>query len=280
MDSPWATVQHAVDTLMANYDFQCRWKVTIQLAVGSSSQPDIYDGFQVSGRLVGQCGSVAPLIVGRGYPPFQMGKYLPFTVRGDPANPLGAFFNPTLKQCVSMSDGAGLKIEGFTCDTYAAKVDGIDVFNGSLLDISTIWFGNSGQGPEGTPGFLHMGVAWNSTVIFSGQIWVAGSAQSFMQIAHSIVQENSDNGAPLIPITFMGGNFPSGVFIVDDSILYIYAFQFSGTVSGPKAVVMRNGVLFSNTGDGTAKSCFTRNPNFMPGSWNADTQILDNSVCQ
>jgi len=218
-------------------------------------------------------------VVGNGFPPFLIGKYIPFTVRGDPDNPNGAFFYPSDRPCVSITDGAGLKLEGITCDTSRTTMDCIDVFNGSYLDLSYAWFGQAGNHGQ----FLHMGVAWNSTVIFTGQIWITGSAASFMQIAHSISQANIDGDAPRVPVTFIGSpTFLWGVFLVDDSIVYTNGMSFSGSVIGSKATVMRNGVLFTNTGNGTARSCFT-NPgtqSVIPGTWDPAVSILDNSVCQ
>jgi hypothetical protein len=76
-----------------------------------------------------------PLVVGPGKPSYPIGKYLPFTLRGDPQNPLGAFLNPCpgsgrpVIPALSLNEGAALRVEGVSFDTSTAQQDCINVFN-------------------------------------------------------------------------------------------------------------------------------------------------------
>lgn len=236
MFNPFATPQKAHDTLMAFYDFQCRWKPTIQLAVANAPGQFFYPGVLISGRLLGQCGTVPRLTsnANGGVNNFILGKYLPYTLRGDPANVTGAFFYPGAggrpnQPCISLTEAA-IKVEGLTCDTASASTanaDCIDVFVSSFMDMSNFWFGNCK--------FLGIGVAWNSVVLFTGPITITGSAGiAWMQVAHSTVQGNSDSGSPLVPVSILGNpSFPQGFIICDHGVIYRSTLNITGAFTGP-----------------------------------------------
>lgn len=239
--APFATPQKAHDTLAALYDFQCKWKPTIQLGVANVGSQWYYPGLLISGRLLGQCGTVAPLKWGAPPQTLPIGKYLPYTLRGDPANVNGAFFFPASfgsRPCISMSEAA-LKVEGITCDTSGVNQDCIDVFANSHLEIGNVWFGNCGY-PQS---FLVIGAAWGSSVLFTGAITVSGSGGSFMQVATGTVQGNSDSGSPTIPITILNNpTFTQGFFVIDaGSVVYGASLSISGPFVGTKVLTIRGG---------------------------------------
>jgi hypothetical protein len=240
--SPFATPQKAHDTFAENYDLQFKWKPTIQLAVAPSPGQIFYPGLKVSGRLIGQAGTLPRLTSGATSTYF-LGKYLPYTLRGDPLNMTGAFFHPGAhgfanQPGLTLTEGA-MKVEGVTFDTKSgstANADCIDVFGNAFLDIGNVWFGNAA--------FLHIGVAWNSALLFTAPIFVTGGAGiAFMQVAHSIVQGDSDSGSPLIPITISGSpSFPGGLIIIDHGVVYSSTLSITGAFTGgPMFVPIRGG---------------------------------------
>lgn len=290
---PYATFQKAADVFMADYDMAGKYVPTIQAAVSYSGQI-AYGPVQISGRIVGQAGTIPALQVGYDsnnvpLPFFPMGKYAPFTLRGDPNNPTRAIIFPQVEQqCFSLTETA-IKIEGLTCDTALTKQDCVEVFN-SFLDIGNAWFGNCGH-PVGSSYNLVFGVAWHSTVLFTAPITVSGGAQAFMQIAQSVAMGNSNEPTSAIPINIVNTPTFNYFFIIDASTVYAHTMTFSGAINGKKALVLRGGQLFTNTGIANGitsgglpatRSCFT-NPgtsNFIPGTWNPATDVEDNAVCR
>ena len=199
VSSPCQTPQYAADLLYANYDFQCKYKPTIQLAAAPPGQYYFYPGLNISGRLVGQCGTLKPLKVAPGKPDFVIGKYIPFTLRGDPNNPTGAFINPGRDgrpsgACISLSDGAALKVEGVACDTALAAQDGFDIFNGSFMDMSNVTFGNAGY--PGTTYSNHISVGMGSTLMITGSYTISGSAWAHINVGANSLADYENNGDP------------------------------------------------------------------------------------
>lgn len=287
---PWATPQHAVDELYATYDLACQYKATIQLAAAALGSQNYYPGVLISGRLVGQCGGTPPLVVGTGLPPLMIGKYLPFTIQGDLTgnNPLGAFIAPGLgaipkTPCISLSDGAFVKVLGLACDTTNAGQDGFDVFTGSLLDMSFVWFGHAGY--PGSSYNSHISVAWDATLLITGNYGFSGEAASHIAVGATgkvYVNNNGGLGAPVVVTANASGGtlaFPSGFIQSDNGILYLNGLSFvvagGTTVNGLKTLAIRNGVIDTNTGNTTPHSC---NPSFFPGV--TAPIIQDNAVCR
>ncbi len=286
--APFATPQKAHDTFAAQYDFQCKYRPTIQLGTPSSGQW-YYPGLLVSGRLVGQCGAVAPLIYGNPPQTLLIGKYLPYTLRGDPSHPTRAMLWPghgnfPNTPCLSLSNAA-MVADGFTCTTIGINQDCMDAFDGSLLEVKNLWFGHCGDPLNATnpTNFLVFGIAWYSSLIPTGPITLTGGGASFMQVAQSVVLPNVDGGSAVMPVTIINNpTFTQGFFVIDGGTVYADKFSFSGTIQGRKALVVRNGVLSTGTGDEGPHSCFTKpgTSNFIPGTWNAATMIEDNAVCR
>ncbi len=282
---PWATPQHAADELYDDYDLGCKYKATIQLAVAPPGSYNFYPGLNISGRLIGQCGTLRPLTTSPSLPPFVVGKYLPFTLQGDTTgtNPLGAFINPGNGgrpggACISLSDGAALRVVGIACDTTSAGQDGFDIFN-SFMDMSNVWFGNAGY--PGTTYSNHVSVGFGGTLLITGPYGMSGSALAHINGAANSTVDFENNGDPSAPITVtINGalSFPAGFVLMDTaSVLYaqIVHFSITGSVTGPTATVLRNAVVETGSGGTTAHSC---NANYFPG--NAAPVIQDNAVCR
>lgn len=267
--NPFATPQHAFDVLFANYDLQCKYSATVQLAAAPSGQYNFYPGVNISGRISGQCGTLKPLTTSPGLPPFVIGKYLPLTLQGDPNNPLGAFIDPAAGggACLSLSDGAALRVTGIACDTSKSGQDGFDVFSNSFLDMSNVWFGNAGM--PGSTYANHISVGFDSSLLITGNYGMSGSALAHIDAAKSTVdyENNGNPGAPIIVTIQNTPSFPAGFFLIDDSLAYVQTVQFSGVATGPGATVLRNGVLETNGHCG---------PPYLPGSAPA---ISEGGIC-
>jgi hypothetical protein len=287
-NAPFATPQRAADELYAKYDFQCKYKPGIQLASAPQGQQYYYPGLQISGRLVGQCGTMRPLVVGDGRPTYPIGKYLPLTLRGDPAYPLGAFLNPNPNAgrpavpALSLTEGAALKVEGISFDTTLAKQDNVDVFNGAFLDLSHVVFGNAGDPAESWN--IHIGVAWSSQLVITGPIDINGGAMGFLQTGQGAVvycdNNVGANGTEQIPITFHDNPLFRMANIMADANSTIYlSCRVQGTARGHRAVLTRNAVLDTLTGktlpDATIGPC---NQDVIPGD--KPMVIQDHSVCR
>lgn len=279
--NPCATPQYAFDALYADYDLQCKFKATIQLAAAPAPGQNYYPGVNISGRPVGQCGTLKPLTVGPGKPPFGIGKYLPITLQGDPANPLGAFLNPGNGgrpggACISLSDGASLRVTGIACDTAFAAQDGFDIYSNSFMDMSHVWFGNAGM--PGSTYSNHISVGFGSTLIITGDYGLSGSAMAHINAGANATVDYENNGDPALPINVTILNnptFTAGFMLIDDSLLYAQGINYIGDAIGPRATVLRNGVIETNTGNGTSHSC---SATYFPGT--GAPVILDNAVCR
>jgi hypothetical protein len=216
-----------------------------------------------------------PLVVGPGKPSYPIGKYLPFTLRGDPQNPLGAFLNPCpgsgrpVIPALSLNEGAALRVEGVSFDTSTAQQDCINVFTGSFLDLSdNIYFGNA-RDPSNTWN-VHIGVAWSSTLVITGTIVLLGSAASFIQTgANSTVYWDNNTGqAGNTPVYILyNQRFGSGFFAVDGASTVYASANFIGSARGSKAAIVRNSVL---------DSCRAPDQNLIPGD--SPMVIQDNSL--
>jgi hypothetical protein len=262
---PFATPQASFDFLYEEIDLDGQYKADVYVGMAFGGSQFFYPGLQISGRIQGQAGSLAPLFVQAGSPSFPIGKYVPVSLRGDKTNQMGAFLNPNpaagrpAVPGLSMTDGAGLRVAGIAFDTSTAKMDCIDVFENSFLDIADCTFGNAGM-PGPTDYNLHFGVAWDSTVMVDGMLTIqGGSAASFMQVAQSQVYFNN-NGMPgtSVGVNIVGSSssFPGGFFCIDDSTIYAIGVPLTGSIaSGPQAVILRHGTLETGHGQG---------PNSMP----------------
>ena len=282
--APWATCQHAVDVLYSQYDFLGKWAPTINVASKPAPGQFFYPRCAISGRLVGQPGSLPPMFAVTGHPTYAIGNYNPFVLQGDPANRLGAFLVagdfgfPADGPALSLTDGAGLRVRGLTFDSGQSFQDNIDVMYSATLEIDSIALGNAGT----TPGTynINIGCAFNCTLWFDPPtvqpgINSVGSAASLIQLgAHSTMIANNNTGQTgNVQINLSGGSFPAGVVQNDDSEVYNLGFVWTGSFTGTygyqgtKTAVVENG-----TGAGP-RTC----PNLILG--HADLW-QDNSVCR
>lgn len=261
-EAPFASPQMAADVLFADYDFKNRYRATIQLAVAPQGLHHMYPGLQVSGKLIGQGGTIAPLVVGNGLPVYPVGKYRPFTLRGDPANPMGAFLNPgadgrPAMPGLSLTDEASMKVTGVTFDTTLCRQDCVGIYR-SFLDLSHCHFGNAGP-QDDTSENLHIAVAFQSHLMLTGPYSISGGAGSHIQIGQSssVYTDNNGVGPPyVVPIS---GNpkFVQGfVWCNGPGDMYLWNTQYVGTTRGAKARITRNGVLETNS---------NANLNYLPG---------------
>lgn len=264
---PFATPQAAFDYLYEDVDLDGQYEASAYIGMAPAGSQIFYPGVAISGRIVGQAGSIAPLYVAPGLPPFPIGKYRPFQLLGDPANPLGAFLvtgapvgNPDIPS-LSMTDGAALKVAGCSFATFG-PMDCIDVFEGALLDIGACYFGNAGSvSPTGYN--LHIGVE-AATVLVTDMLTIDnGNASSFIQAGRSKVLF-ANNGQPgtTVGVTILGAgsSFPHGFFQIDRADIFAIDVPFTGilTPTTPQAVILRHGCLETGHGPG---------PNSMPASY-------------
>jgi hypothetical protein len=281
--APWATCQHAVDTLYSKYDFLGKWAPTIHVAAKPSPGQFFYPRCAISGRLVGQPGSVPSFFAVPGKPTYALGNYNPFTLVADPTNRLGAFLVagdfgfPADGPALSLTDGAGLRVRGTTFDSGQSFQDNIDVMYGATLEIDSIAVGNAGT----TPGTynINIGCAFNCVLMFDPPTMQpglnsVGSAASLIQIgAHSTMIANNTGQTGNVQINLSGGTFPSSVMQIDDSEVYNLGFVWTGSFTpGVGYTGTKNAVVENGTGAGP-RTC----PNLILG--HADLW-QDNSVCR
>jgi hypothetical protein len=250
--APWATLQHAFDVLYSDYDFRNKYKPTIQLAVGAPNQAFIYGGASISGRLIGQAGTLGLMTANPLLPGWPVGKYLPFTLQGDITGPVSvasgrAIIQPVAGPGLSLTDGAALKISGFVIDTSSSGIDCIDVFR-SFLDFSNIFFGYGGL-PAGS-GASHLAIGFQSTVIVSGNYEIGGPAWAHMATAEgsSVIYDHAGSGgSAVVGVTVSNAPCWQGAFFVFDSSSSIYAMNgfvsFQGPSTGKKFAGLRNASL-------------------------------------
>lgn len=269
---PCATPQYVNNALFANYDFQGLFCPTMQLAVAyQQGQPNaaapyqmLYSGLQVSGRLVGQPGTLAPLFVGPGKPSYPVGVYCPYTIQGDPAYPKGATLNPGAGgrasiPALSLTDSAAMKLSGIGFDTSTTPMDCLDIYS-AFAEVDNLYFGNCGPPPSSYN--LSIGIAWvgrgGATLIVNGPLTVAGSAFSFIQAgASSSVLWNNNDAFGMLVTWLNSPHFPQGIFVADGSQIFMAGVQQSGVATGPAALVLRLGTMFTATGtpSNTHNSC-------------------------
>lgn len=276
---PWATLQHAIDTLYANYDWVGKYAPTINVASKPAPGQFYYPRAAMSGRLLGQPGTMAPLQAAPGKPTFAIGNYNPFTIQGDPANPLGAFIVsgdfgfPADGPAFSMTEGAAAKVLGLTFDSGQSFQDNLDVMIGSFLDLSNVYFGNAGTPPNSYN--INIGLAFNSTLFITGPINIVGNASAFIQAGQSstIITNNNTGETGKVTITFSGPTFTTAAFVIDGSHFYIQGLQFAGSFTGNGILAVDNASISNGTGAG---------PNTCPVGLvlGHPSVIQDNSVCR
>jgi hypothetical protein len=289
--APWATVQHALTVLYQGYDFGGLYAPTIYLASSLVGQPIgqafFYPGFKMSGRLVGQPGTV-PVLVGGSQPNVSVGIYNPFTITGDPNNPTGVFIQPgqhgfPCDNAVSLSDDAAVKITGMLFDTLACSTGHLLVFTGSFADLSYAWFGNAGSGTHS--GLDQIGVAWGGAfVLITGPLTIAGGASSFIETGIDGGAQFSTNGQVPINITLAGiPSFSNGMFQASYGRIEMSAVTFSQyypgqpvSITGAPAVAKYGGVI-NTSGVGAGPN--TCQPSYFP-SGTSPINVQDNAVCR
>ena len=281
--APCASPQYPIDVFYRTYDWVTQFAPTVQLASGSGALQMYYPAIQISGPLMGQPGSMPPLVVGASMPPFPIGNYNPFVIQADPSNHLGAFLTPCThglpcgKPAFSASSGVGAKLSGVTLDTSLTPQDAFDAF-GSLIDVSNIGFGNAG--PPGPGNYnLHMGCAWGATLIISGPLTdEGGSAASFLQAGADCRVYPNNNGAPglNIPVTFNGApHFYTALFQADHATLYLQGLTLSGAPTSPLGLLAVDTAAVQTASGGAGPHTCT-SAQFLGLSVN----VQDNSSCR
>lgn len=256
-DNPYS-IQPAIDMVFADYDLAGHG-VTFKLRSAPGGGV-FYKGFALSGRFVGQSGLGIPLLNRPDLPPFYIGRKGAVRLVGDPSYPRGAFIYPgpgEMGECITLSEGAALDVQGITMDTARTNKDCINVFNGAYLNLSDILFGNAGYPPNSFNN--HLSLAFGSTCWISGKVTVSGSGASFATIGNNSALYWNNNGEPGYTLPFVlqnNPNFRDAFLQADNGIVYAHAVGFSGSATGRRWVAMRNGVVSTNSAD----------PNYLPGS--------------
>ena len=265
--NPWQTPQGTWNNLFRGYDL-CGFPLTMQATVGASPAQQIqYGALKISGRLPGQGGSVAPGVVGAGQPAQAWGNYAPVTLRGDPVQPLNAILYPPastseLTAGLSLTENAGLMIDGFTIDTGRSLSDCVQLFHCSFLDIRNIVFGAAGQYPTSGPACNHISAAFGSVVFVSDTYQIDGNGQCHAQIDQcSNLYYNTNGTDPIHLIIPYNPIFPAGFFYAgDNGIIEATAVKFvnagptngvwpadgTGVTRGYSAVPSNGGVINTN----------------------------------
>ena len=258
-DNPYS-IQPAIDMVFRDYDLR-GYGLTFQLQ-SAPGNGIFYKGFALSGRFVGQSGLGIPLLNTPGLPPFYIGRKGAVKLIGDPAYPRGAFIYPgpgEMGECITMSEGAALDVQGITMDTARTNKDCINVFHGAFLNLSDILFGNAGMPPNSFNN--HLSLAFGGMAYISGKVTCSGSGASFSTIGNNSGLYFNNNGDPgyTLPFVLLGNpNFRDAFLQADNGIVYAHSVGFTGTATGPRWRAMRNGVISTNSSD----------PHYLPG--NAD----------
>lgn len=280
--APCASPQYAVNIAYRLYDWANQFAPTIQLASAPCGSQFYYGPVQMSGPLIGQPGILPPLVVGPGKPNFNIGNYNPFIIQGDITCPLGAFLLsgdigfPSSSPALSLSSGAGLKIQGLSFDTGAAAQDCVDIMDRSFLDLGFIEWGNCGNGVGAANYNIGLGIAFNSAAIISNPLVVSGGGNmaALVQLGQNSSLTPNNNGQTRTNISFGGGNFASAAFIIGgNSVIYTNGFSFSGSFTGNGIQNVENSTIENGTGAG---------PNTCPAGLilGHANVFQDNSVCR
>jgi hypothetical protein len=209
-----------------------------------------YSGFTHSGRFLGQRGIAVPLKNRPGKPDFVIGNEGRVSIVGDPQHLHGAFIRsltPTFGPCVALSEGASLHMDGVLFDNGSAAQDCIEVFNNAFLSLGNVHFGAAGDPTECN----HISIAFGSSVFMNGLVRITGPASSFCNVASgsSIYWNNNlDPAYPMLIDIPNPVNIPRGFLLADAAIAYIGGVSWHGYFIGPKAMVVRNGVVMSAGG--------------------------------
>lgn len=285
--APWLNPQYAINMLYANYDFVGQFAPTIVLAVANSPGNFLYTGVSLSGRLLGQPGTI-PTLLGGSLPNVSVGNYNPFTLMGDKNSQLGAIINPgsggrPSVNALSMTEGAALKVIGITFDTTSANTSDILVFQGSFLDISYVTIGNAGT-PWANTGLDQIGIAWGgSTVMVNGPITIVGSGSSFVEMGtDSNIYWNNNGQTPMTVACNGTPHYMNGMFNANNGTIWMGGVTFPGcTISGPTAAVAQfGGIIDTNTGTGAINGPPTCHGSYFPPGSTMQINQQDNGVCR
>ena len=138
--NPWATIQHAINIVQANYDSAGN-TITIQ-CLGSGTDP----GFTMSGPLVG--GGQIQVLGSNASPPFN------WTLSSPSSN------------TVAVLNGASVFLGGFRVTAPAAS--SLVSWTGSTLTLGAMDFG---------PALYLQIAAYGATVVISADYWISGGGQ-------------------------------------------------------------------------------------------------------
>jgi len=253
INNPWQSLQRAIDTVFTEYDL-CGRRVTFKLTTGPRPAPGeslglqhmrFYAGFKFSGRFVGQRGLGMHLKNRPGKPDFIIGDEGRVSIVGDPGHLHGAFIRsltPTFGPCVSISEGASIYIDGVLFDNGPSQQDCVDVFHGSTLGLGNVHFGTAGDPSECN----HLSIGFGSCVFLNGLVRITGAAASFCNVASGSAlywNNNLDAAYPMVVDIPSPVAMPRGFILADQAIAYPGGIAWNGYFNGPKAMVVRCGVV-------------------------------------
>lgn len=215
--SPFATVQKAWDTLQRQYDL-AGFSVTIQLAAG------VY---------AAGAGCTSPIMGATG--PGSV------TIQGDTVTPANVVISSGVSTCFSVQNFAQVTIKGMRLTgAYGLFVGGGGVVNYGNLD-----FGAAAQD--------HIATNVSALVSAVGPYSISGGAINHINVARGegVVSLNG------YTVTLTGTPAFSGSFAhCQKGLVEVYGSTFTGTASGQRYNVNRNGVIDTNGGGAS----------FLPGS--------------
>lgn len=277
---PFATCQGAVNSLYSKWDLVGQFAPVLHVGMGTSPVQFYYARCALSGRLLGQPGALAPLVVGGSSPVFKIGNYNPFVIIGDPNNVSGAFFvsgdfgNPGDGPALSGTDVL-LKAQGFAVDSGGAAQDCMDFMSDSLLDLSNILWGACGNGVGAADYNVGIGIAFNTHLIISGPLSVSsGNMGALMQLGQNSSFYPNNNGQSKINVNFGGGTFQAAAIVIGgNSVGYTNGLSFTGSFTGGGLQIIESSTIENGTGAG---------PNTCPAGLilGHATLVQDNSVCR
>lgn len=245
--TPWATFEHAMGVLQAQYDFAGQKPKLVVMAAPAAGcvmpncrvkyylQNLVVPPFvgQESGVLLNNCSTVN-FRIGSGIPALQVES-------SDPTNPIGAFIQPPAppagqptRAAITILPGASAQLDGLAVDTQASNSDGIDLF-GSAVIKRFLW------GGVGVGGSVHMAVGPSTWVLFDGPGIVYGGAYAWVSVSPGGRFDVNNNGASTCPVTL---TFAAPVnFVVafaeayDGGAAFLYQMNFvnKNLVTGRKA---------------------------------------------
>jgi len=211
-DSPggaFKTIQRAVDAAYA-LDLN-GYAVTIQVGAGTFTGQ-----VSVSGGMVGHRGGVVPL-----------------TIRGDTTTPANCVWSVTGNNCLSVTQGAVVHVEGFKFST-ATSGDCLIASQGGIITVGKVEYGACAA--------FHKEATAGGHIRSVGNYTISGGA-----VAHEHCTSGSYILNLSIEITLTGTPNFSGFYVGVNAAYVEYAgVTFSGSATGKRFLVHQGGAIQSN----------------------------------